>query len=301
VPQKAMPKFGYADLRSYKIMEGAVRRLETSGAVRHGPECFNYGFPQELDDEFLVISDLFSGVPWRYTDVSGLIEILEEKVDEGFTFPLNPKWILADGGGWKRIYDKLMGSANSNTRDSLNIWYPEEIRSKIADISSKYPRGLDTSNRKRSVSESSGALYDLAEIELQRFEVRLSAQRKVKRWSSRISARPRRTRNNCTLSQSLQGSSCDAQLSSTDLISILFSPEGQPGTSLKLLKQDDSRISAPLSLVESMDEESVEVNDEKLVVPPRQASDNLNNEQLAVSIEPLAGLRRAYGYHTIIG
>merc|ERR1711971_1188470 len=47
--QKPMPTFGYADPRSHAIMQGAVRRLKTSGAVRHGPECFNYSFPQELD------------------------------------------------------------------------------------------------------------------------------------------------------------------------------------------------------------------------------------------------------------
>ena len=28
---------------------------------RHGPECFNYSFPQELDDKFLVISDTLEG------------------------------------------------------------------------------------------------------------------------------------------------------------------------------------------------------------------------------------------------
>lgn len=41
-----MPPFGYADPRSYSIMKGAVHKLRSNGAVRHGPECFNYGFPQ---------------------------------------------------------------------------------------------------------------------------------------------------------------------------------------------------------------------------------------------------------------
>ena len=41
-----MPVFGYADPRSYSIMRGAVHKLKANGAVRHGPECFNYGFPQ---------------------------------------------------------------------------------------------------------------------------------------------------------------------------------------------------------------------------------------------------------------
>ena len=32
-------------------------QLAECGAVRHGAECFNYLFPQELDPEFLVIWD----------------------------------------------------------------------------------------------------------------------------------------------------------------------------------------------------------------------------------------------------
>jgi len=56
-----IPQFGYADPMSYAIMTGAVDRLKESGAVRHGPECFNYGFPQELDDSFLVVSDTLPG------------------------------------------------------------------------------------------------------------------------------------------------------------------------------------------------------------------------------------------------
>merc|ERR1711862_634429 len=113
----------------------------------------------------------------------------------------------------------------------------------------------------------SGALFDLAEIELRRFEIRLSAQSKVKKWSS-----------TCTLFQSLQTLSCNTQLCSTDLMSI-FIPEGQPDTS-KLLEQE--------SLVDSVNRDSVKVNGEELVVSPRQASDNLNNEQLAVSLESRA-------------
>merc|ERR1712008_92773 len=56
-----MPPFGYADPRSYSIMTGAVHKLKSNGAVRHGPECFNYCFPQELDEQYLVISDVFDG------------------------------------------------------------------------------------------------------------------------------------------------------------------------------------------------------------------------------------------------
>jgi len=177
-----MPKFGYADPRSYAIIKGAVDRLKQSGAVRHGPECFNYGFPQETDDEFLVISDTFSGVPWRYIDVNGLIEILEEKVEQGFTFPLNPKWILADGAKWHGVYNKLMASTKPNVKDSLEIWYPPQIRNRIEKISRKYPNGFTALESKTPLSsyKSCGVLFDLAQLELRRFEMRLAAQKKLR-------------------------------------------------------------------------------------------------------------------------
>jgi len=110
--------------------------------VRHGPEAFNYAFPQELDDKFLVISDQFPGVPWKYVDSTELISILHERIDEGFTFPLNPKWILCDPG-WKGVYDKLLASHKPNVQDSMDIWYPPEVRDKIAKVVSEHPRGFE--------------------------------------------------------------------------------------------------------------------------------------------------------------
>ena len=53
--EEKMPVFGYADPRSYAIMEGAVAKLKTNGAVRHGPECFNYNFPQVSNQPGFVI------------------------------------------------------------------------------------------------------------------------------------------------------------------------------------------------------------------------------------------------------
>eukprot|EP00985_Skeletonema_marinoi_P002404 scaffold1006_cov158-Skeletonema_marinoi.AAC.2 len=60
--QTPMPKMGYADPRSSAMMKGAVYSLRENGAVRHGPECFNYSFPQPLDDKYLVISDTLPGL-----------------------------------------------------------------------------------------------------------------------------------------------------------------------------------------------------------------------------------------------
>ena len=60
-----MPRFGFGDPKSYSIMKSAVSCLSHSGAVRHGSECFNYYFPQDLDEEFLVIAnDLPGNKPW---------------------------------------------------------------------------------------------------------------------------------------------------------------------------------------------------------------------------------------------
>ena len=55
---QGMPRFGYADPRSYSIMKGAVHKLTSNGAVRHGPECFNYGFPQVCSLHFIYYSYL---------------------------------------------------------------------------------------------------------------------------------------------------------------------------------------------------------------------------------------------------
>ena len=92
-------------------MQHAVERLkETSGAVRHGSESFNFGFPQEMEEEFLVIDGdgglEDSSVGWKKMNVSQLQDYLRKKIDNGYTFPLNPKWILCDSG-WKQLYEKL--------------------------------------------------------------------------------------------------------------------------------------------------------------------------------------------------
>jgi hypothetical protein len=74
-------------------MQVAVSRLNETGCVRHGAECFNWFFPQEIDDRFLVISDtLTDSVKWKMVNVQELQDLLIAKIEEGFTFPINPKW-----------------------------------------------------------------------------------------------------------------------------------------------------------------------------------------------------------------
>jgi len=145
----------------------------TSGAIRHGPECFNYKIPQDLDDEYLIISEKQIGN--RQSDHGGgdndddsldsnhfyqkvnrdeLIDFFRLKIQEGYTFPLHPKWILFDGNGefdngtkpnkWKELYDLLLNSKNENTIDSMNVWFPPDsgVREDIERIHKKYPHGF---------------------------------------------------------------------------------------------------------------------------------------------------------------
>ena len=48
------PRYGFGDPTSYSLIEGVVATTAGCGAVRHGAECFNFYFPQELDDAFLI-------------------------------------------------------------------------------------------------------------------------------------------------------------------------------------------------------------------------------------------------------
>lgn len=77
-----VPLYGYGDPISYAIMEGAVSCFahNRKGVVSHGAECFNYRFPQELDDQFSIISNCLEGnVSWKYVNRKELIAILIEK------------------------------------------------------------------------------------------------------------------------------------------------------------------------------------------------------------------------------
>ena len=55
-----VPPYGFGDAASYRVVEKAVEHVGDSGAVRHGPECFNYYFPQAMDDLYLVIWNGFA-------------------------------------------------------------------------------------------------------------------------------------------------------------------------------------------------------------------------------------------------
>lgn len=79
-----------------------------------------------------------------YVNPTQLQEILLQKIDEGFSFPINPKWVLCDPG-WRRVYDRLLASPKANVQDSLNCWFPPGtgIREEIDRIYKNHPNGFE--------------------------------------------------------------------------------------------------------------------------------------------------------------
>ena len=171
-----IPQFGFGDGTSYDIVSNAVHSLKQTGAVRHGAESFNYYFPQDLDDHFLIVSQTCCSsssscssspttmstltrnhqnviinpkVPWKYVNRIELQEFLSQRIQEGYTFPLNPKWILCDDPNWKSLYDQLLSSPRRDVQNSLHIWYPPMIRKRIQTIHEQYPQGFVYEKKKK--------------------------------------------------------------------------------------------------------------------------------------------------------
>mmetsp|Transcript_8420 Transcript_8420/g.20684 ORF Transcript_8420/g.20684 Transcript_8420/m.20684 type:complete len:367 (-) Transcript_8420:373-1473(-) len=198
-----VPPFGYSDPKTRFIFKHAIDRLSVTGAVRHGAECYNYNFPQDLDEELLVISDElpegYNACNWTYVDQVQLKEILMFKINNGYTFPLNPKWVLCDPG-WKEVYDKLMASCKPNVQDSLRCFYPPKsgLRELIERIHQKHPDGFQHLEEKEDRIERmrqdfrlhgrSARVYriestyskDLAIFHLNRYMILKRAKRKIR-------------------------------------------------------------------------------------------------------------------------
>jgi CRP-like cAMP-binding protein len=143
------PPFGYGDETSVGLIQTAVDVLRSSGAIRHGPECFNFHFPQELDDEYLIVwegvkdGDDADAKPFAYFTEKGLREFLIARAKDGFTFPVNPVWPIRDPG-WYDVFAAL--KANPNSKQALESWYPASsgILDRVEDIAQRFPRAFET-------------------------------------------------------------------------------------------------------------------------------------------------------------
>jgi len=183
----AMPRYGFGDSTSYHLIQSVVNATIESGAVRHGAECFNYYFPQELDDDYLVIWEGFDDKPWDYLLEDDLREWLLERIEEGFSFPLNPVWPARDDGWfevWKAIWDE------HDPKGTCDSWYPPEsgIREKIDKMHDEFPLGFrkllekaEDKNPKPSEKDRMSIIEDVdsqerAVLLLQRAETEQAAQ-----------------------------------------------------------------------------------------------------------------------------
>jgi len=119
-----IPKYGFGDPTSTKLISKVIAHTAPCGAVRHGAECFNFYFPQEVDNEYLIIWDGFSGTPWAYKNETELKAFLLERVHEGFCFPLNPVWPIRDPA-WYEVLRALRKS--DHAQKNLLAWYPEDV------------------------------------------------------------------------------------------------------------------------------------------------------------------------------
>jgi hypothetical protein len=117
------PKYGFGDPTSYRLVGDVVNETKDCGAIRHGAECFNYYFPQELDDEYLVVWDGFPEKPWEYRTEQTMREFLMSRMDDGYSFPLNPVWPVRDKGWWE-VWEKSQKVVAAN---NLAAWYNKKL------------------------------------------------------------------------------------------------------------------------------------------------------------------------------
>ena len=165
-------------------------------------------------------------------------EILADKIDDGFAFPLNPKWILCDEG-WKDLYDKLLASEAPNVQDAVNVWYPADVRERIAAISSKHPIGFGSSEgakrrtaeglalmkqKRRHVSRSQidydELMTEVAELELERYKASMNGKMKLRRAFLEVKSK-KKTRKHSFFSSVLlmlrMGNEADAHAKHTEV------------------------------------------------------------------------------------
>jgi len=140
--QVDMPRYGFGDATSYRLIQRIVDATKETGAVRHGAECFNFLFPQELeDDSYLVIWEGLGHGHWEYMAQDELRSFLLARAREGFSFPLNPVWLVRDSG-WYEIFTELQ--AHESTARALAAWYPpgSNLTEKVQELHDKHPRGF---------------------------------------------------------------------------------------------------------------------------------------------------------------
>jgi len=171
------PRYGFGDKLHYTIIEHATHATKLSGAVRHAAECYNFYWPQDLDDEFLVVWEGYKGTPWRYLNPSQLRRFLSARAADGFVFPLNPKWLLCDEG-WYDVFQALRNA--SEGRKAIDAWVPSHLQKQITALRHAYPEGFQRVGATPAELESVEEDYEIAELLLKRYIILRRAKLKLR-------------------------------------------------------------------------------------------------------------------------
>ena len=91
---------------------------------------------------------------WSYMDESSLRAFLLDRIAEGFSFPINPKWALCDPG-WYEVYTKLAESKAAAA--AMDMWLPKALRGRIEEIHKDHPHGFQCNVSMPSEQQSSAA------------------------------------------------------------------------------------------------------------------------------------------------
>lgn len=135
------PKYGYGDPTSIRLIGDIIFSTAGCGAIRHGAESCNFFFPQELDDQYLIVWREFPSKPWDYVTEKGLREFLLARAREGFCFPLNPMWPVRDPG-WFEVLETL--EASEAAKSCLASWFRDDmgISEQIHKLHKQHPQGF---------------------------------------------------------------------------------------------------------------------------------------------------------------
>lgn len=170
-----LPPYGFGDPTSYNLIDKVVGATASCGAVRHGAECFNFYFPQDLDEEFLIVWDGvaspteapgarmhphpkltrlclvtdplmsrcsgFESPPWRSVSEPELRDFLLARCKDGYSFPINPVWPIRDKG-WYEVLNAL--KANEDGKANLKSWFPPHagVLERIETLHAAHPEGF---------------------------------------------------------------------------------------------------------------------------------------------------------------
>jgi hypothetical protein len=113
----------------------------------------------------------------RYVTPEGLRNFLIDRVEDGFVFPLNPKWILCDKG-WYEVFETM--EAAPSAQQALDAWFPpySGLRQLLREVHDETPGGFERLEGGGGAEEDISAARAL--LALKRFQTFRRARLKLR-------------------------------------------------------------------------------------------------------------------------